>query len=160
MKCKEKESKMSVSFVRPFTTNPLYSISVGIDDDCICVYNSNDNDTSWHDLSLSDSEFMQAFKIICSAEFDNYLMYRNETTYCYDESNKWFDKIAHGIDNSELDAALHNLVYYSKMCGSYNAKAEYERHGIITRTSHDTWRNACKIYCAMYGAEYDVIRTV
>lgn len=150
---------MSENFVRPFTTNPLYSISVGIDDTYVYVYNSNNNDTSWHDLSLSDNEFMQAFKIICSAEFDNYLMYRNETKYCNEKVTDYFDKLERGIDDSiDKDAALHNLVYYSKQYGSYVAKAENVRHEIITRTSNDTWRNACKIYCAMYGAEYDIVR--
>lgn len=153
---------MSESFVRPFTTNPLYSISMFIDSADVFVHNPNENDTSWNELRLTDVEFMQAFRVVCSAEFDNYLMFRNDANFCNKQIDDWINKINHEIaaDSVEFEAAIHNLVFYAKQFGSTIEAAKNERNEIMRRTTRRIWRNACKIYCAMYGVEYDVIRTV
>jgi hypothetical protein len=104
---------------------------------------------------------MRAFRVICSPEFDDYLVSRNDAYFCHEQMDEWFDKINRGaIDALKLESALNNFGFYATCYGEHTAKAESAQHEIIRRVSNETWRNACKLYCAMYGADYDVIRTV
>lgn len=154
---------MSIEFVRPLTHPNFERIQALIDTNEIVLYSSRDDD--WFEVTLTDSEYGQAMRIMLSLEFDSYIEARIEAEYTYDRAEELKAKIVRALDNEcpdveTITSFVNSVQYWSECYGKWSSRAINARQEVRDKVGGHTWRNVCHLYASLYDVRYAGVERV
>lgn len=110
-------------------------------------------------FEMSRGEFVKAFMLLLSDEFDGLLDLINRREFAHDEMGTYYALVSVAVEEgNKCDSDyVYNLAHAAKRYGRFKTMAETTKEKIILSFGWGTWIDACRLYESMYQIPRDYI---